>query len=169
MAVDAAGNVYFAATGNTTVRVITPAGVVSTLAGSVNQFGSADGTGSAARFAFLVGVAADASGILYVGDDSNDTIRAITPAGVVSTLAGLAASSATSTVRAVQLVSAARRGSQSTPRATFTWPTPSTERFERSRLPASSPRLPNSRRALLTRGLPRPRARLMSYSGPSLR
>src|SRR6476469_4099361 len=52
-AVDGAGNVYVADTYNYTVRKITPAGVVTTLAGLADNDGSTDGTGSAARFEYL--------------------------------------------------------------------------------------------------------------------
>ena len=90
VAVDSAGNVYVADTGNDTIRKITPAGVVTTLAGTAGQFGSADGTGSAARFEFPEGVAVDSAGNVYVADTINDTIRKITPAGVVTTLADMA-------------------------------------------------------------------------------
>ena len=93
VAVDGSGNVYVADTGNNTIRKITPAGVVSTLAGTAGSSGSADGTGSAARFYYPYGVAVDGSGNVYVADNDNYTIRKITPAGVVSTLAGLAGSS----------------------------------------------------------------------------
>src|SRR5438046_881419 len=58
-AVDSAGNVYVADTESCTIRKITPAGAVTTLAGSAYQYGSADGTGSAARFSYPVGVAVD--------------------------------------------------------------------------------------------------------------
>ena len=90
VAVDAAGTVYVADTGNQTIREITAAGVVSTLAGLAGNQGSADGTGNAARFNNPFGVAVDAAGNVYVGDTFNQTIRKITAAGVVSTLAGLA-------------------------------------------------------------------------------
>jgi sugar lactone lactonase YvrE len=88
IAVDGSGNLYVADTGNHTIRKIAPSGIVSTLAGSVGQAGSADGTGAAARFFSPLGIASDASGTLYVADTVNHTIRKITPAGVVSTLAG---------------------------------------------------------------------------------
>jgi sugar lactone lactonase YvrE len=93
VAVDSAGNVYVADTGNFTIRKITPAGVVTTLAGLAGSSGSVDGTGSAARFKLPCSVAVDSVGNVYVADTTNHTIRAITPAGVVTTLAGLAGSS----------------------------------------------------------------------------
>ncbi len=93
VAVDGSGNLYVADYNNHTIRKVTPAGVVTTLAGSAGSPGSADGTGSAARFNGPSGVAVDGSGNLYVADRSNHTIRKVTPAGVVTTLAGSAESS----------------------------------------------------------------------------
>src|SRR5947209_1392759 len=90
MAVDGAGNKYVADTNNHTIRKITSAGVVTTLAGQAGTSGTADGTGSAARFNLPKGVAVDSAGNVYVADTNNSTIRKITPAGVVSTLAGAA-------------------------------------------------------------------------------
>ncbi len=87
---DAAGNLYVFDNNNRTIRKITPAGVVTTLAGATGQLGSTDGTGSDARFTSLAGFAVDPSGNLYAVDQSTHVIRKITPAGVVTTLAGTA-------------------------------------------------------------------------------
>jgi sugar lactone lactonase YvrE len=90
LAVDSAGNVYVADTFNQTIQKITPGGAVSTFAGLKPNAGTADGLGSAARFNFPGGVAADAADNIYVADTSNATVRRITPGGLVSTLAGSA-------------------------------------------------------------------------------
>ena len=63
---------------NSTIRKITPVGIVSTVAGLAENTGSADGIGSNARFYWPSGVAVDATGNLYVADTYNCTIRKIT-------------------------------------------------------------------------------------------
>lgn len=90
VAVDTAGIVYIADSSNDTIRKISTAGIVSTLAGLSNNSGSVDGTGGAARFNSINGLAVGPNGVLYVADTNNHTIRKVTPAGVVTTLAGVA-------------------------------------------------------------------------------
>lgn len=93
IAVDRWGNVYVSDSYDHTIRKITTGGVVTTLAGQPLSQGSSDGTGSEARFKEPSGLAVDAAGNLYVADRGNHTIRKVTPAGVVTTVAGLAATS----------------------------------------------------------------------------
>lgn len=94
VAVDSADNVYVTDSGNSTIRKITSAGVVSTLAGSAGVMGSANGTGTAAQFDLPLGIAVDSAGNLYVADSLDALIREVTPAGVVTTLAGIPGSEA---------------------------------------------------------------------------
>jgi len=90
VALDNAGNLYVADAGNAVIRKIAPDGTVSTVAGASGAPGSADGTGAAARFNQPSGIAVDSAGNLYVADTFNQTIRKVTPAGVVTTITGLA-------------------------------------------------------------------------------
>jgi streptogramin lyase len=100
IAVDAAGNLYVADTGNNAIRKVTPTGtnwVVTTIAGPAPvfhpPFGVSDGTNNTARFHNPYGVAVDSTTNLYVADSQNHTIRKIAPVGpdwVVTTVAGLA-------------------------------------------------------------------------------
>ncbi|HTI58538.1 beta-propeller fold lactonase family protein [Mucilaginibacter sp.] len=85
--IDLQGNLYVADTKNNLIRKITPAGVVTTLAGS-GAVGHGDGAGLAATFNYPTGIAVDISGNLYVADFKNNMIRIISPAGTVTTLAG---------------------------------------------------------------------------------
>jgi sugar lactone lactonase YvrE len=87
VAIDSAGNLFVADENNNEIREITPAGVVTTFAGSTTA-GHADGTGTAASFAGPEGIAVDASGNVWVADTGNNEIRKITPSGQVTTWAG---------------------------------------------------------------------------------
>jgi len=90
VATDPGGNVYVADTWNHTIRKISPAGVVTTLAGLAGNFGAADGTNSKARFNRPAALAVDSATNIFIADSLNHTIRKITPNGTVSTIAGLA-------------------------------------------------------------------------------
>jgi sugar lactone lactonase YvrE len=84
---DASGNLYVSDYGNHCIRKITPAGVVSTFAGTTTP-GYSDGSPTAARFSYPHGLAIDAVGRIYVADRSNNRIRRIDAAGAVTTYAG---------------------------------------------------------------------------------
>ena len=86
IALDNAGNLEVA--DQYTMRRVTPAGVVTTLAGAANAPGLVDGTGAVARFNFIKGAATDTAGNAYIADASNNVIRKMTPTGVVTTFAG---------------------------------------------------------------------------------
>lgn len=92
--IDGSGNLYVSDFVNNKIRKITPAGSVSTFAGS-GLIGSTDATGIAASFNGPGGICADVSGNLYVSDTYNHKIRQISPAGVVTTLAGTGMAGAT--------------------------------------------------------------------------
>lgn len=96
LAVDSSGNLYVTEYISHTIRKITPDGMVSLFAGTPGGTGTADGMGTAAQFCNPMGITADSGGNLYVTDRSNHTIRKITPAGVVTTLAGSPGVSGTS-------------------------------------------------------------------------
>jgi sugar lactone lactonase YvrE len=90
IAVDASGNVYVADFGNDTVRMITPAGVVTTIAGIAQDPGSRDGPYGDGLLSGPSGVAVDGAGNVYVSDANNDTIRRLSPSGYLATIAGAA-------------------------------------------------------------------------------
>jgi hypothetical protein len=91
--VKASGNIFVTDYNNHTIRQVTPAGVVSTLAGWAGIWGSADGMNSSALFFAPAGITVDSSTNIYVADSGNNAVRKIAPSGsnwVVTTVAGLA-------------------------------------------------------------------------------
>ena len=90
VAADANGTVYVADSGSYSIRKIA-SGQVTTLAGGTNGF--ADATGTSAKFSVLDNIAIDKAGNIIVADQGNNRIRQVTPAGVVTTLAGNGSSS----------------------------------------------------------------------------
>lgn len=90
LAIGSDGTLFVADALNNTIRAVTASGVVTTVAGAPGEKGSADGKTADARFNCPHSVATDASGILYIADTYNHTIRKISPGGDVTTLAGKA-------------------------------------------------------------------------------
>lgn len=84
---DVNGTLYVTDSGNSAVRRVTAAGVVSTVAGD-GTCGSVDGLAALARFCKPRGIALDNKGVLWVADSGNHTLRRIAPDGTVSTVAG---------------------------------------------------------------------------------
>lgn len=96
LAVDSTGNIFVADTRSHAIRKITPAGVVTTVAGggttAFGQAGYVDANGKTARFNNPMAVAVDSAGVIYVADSSNNRIRKIATNGDVTTVAGTGAS-----------------------------------------------------------------------------
>ena len=89
MAVDRAGNLYFADTGNHRVRRIDPDGNIATIAGSGSAGFTGDGAAAtAARINGPWAVATDSAGNIYIADTGNSSVRKVNPAGIISTVAG---------------------------------------------------------------------------------
>jgi uncharacterized protein (TIGR03437 family) len=89
VAVDAAGNVYTGERGNPRVRQVNVGGSIRTVAGPGSEaFGGDGGAATLAAISSPAGLAFDAAGTLYVADTANNRIRAITPAGIITTVTG---------------------------------------------------------------------------------
>ena len=96
LVVDAAGNLYIADSGHDRILKVTQVGVVTTVAGSallsngqgVSGFSGDGGPATSALLNQPYGVTVDTSGNLYIADSQNERIRKVTPAGVISTVAG---------------------------------------------------------------------------------
>lgn len=91
LTIDSLGNLFVSDYGNHTIRKINPTtGAVTTFAGYHGLYGSSDDIGAEARFDHPWGLAIDNNDNIYVADSENHTIRKITPAGRVTTIAGYA-------------------------------------------------------------------------------
>ena len=89
MAVDASGNIYIADIASNQIRKVTPSGVNSVFAGTgVPGYSGDGGPATAAQLYQPSDLAFDLAGNLYISDESNFAIRKITPAGIITTIAG---------------------------------------------------------------------------------
>src|SRR5438105_2921401 len=88
MDIDKSGNIIVADSENNTIRRVTPAGIVTTIAGTAGQSGFADGRGNEARFHHPTDVVVASDGMIYVADAQNNLIRRIDSTGDVTTFAG---------------------------------------------------------------------------------
>jgi trimeric autotransporter adhesin len=89
LAVDSAGNLFIADQNNHLIFKLTPAGIMSIVAGNgTNGYSGDGGLATAAKLSFPRGVAVDSAGNLYIADESNELIRKVTPAGIITTVAG---------------------------------------------------------------------------------
>jgi glucose/arabinose dehydrogenase len=89
VAVAADGNLYVATEVDNRVRRVSPAGIITTVAGD-GQYGSSGdgGPATAAELADPVSVAVAADGNVYIADAGNDRVRRVSPAGIITTVAG---------------------------------------------------------------------------------
>ncbi|HXM43331.1 MAG TPA: hypothetical protein VN924_18990 [Bryobacteraceae bacterium] len=89
VAVDGAGNIYIADFNNVRIRKVTPAGIITTVAGTgVAGFGGDGGPAVNAMLNRPSKVSVDAAGNFYVVDSGNSRIRKVTPDGTITTVAG---------------------------------------------------------------------------------
>src|SRR5262249_36493487 len=89
VALDSSGNLYIADTFNNRIRKVSPAGIISTVAGSAAMgFSGDDGPATAAQLGWPSSIAIDSGGGLLIGDSANNRIRRVSPAGVIGTIAG---------------------------------------------------------------------------------
>jgi len=94
LAIDSGGNIFIADKWNHRIRKVTPDGIITTIAGSgptstpTGGFGGDGGPATQAQLNQPQGIALDAAGNLYIADEGNNRIRKVTPAGIISTVAG---------------------------------------------------------------------------------
>jgi len=88
IAVDPVGNVYFADFGNARIRKVSPAGIISTVAGGGKESPGEPGPALATVLLAPVGVAVDSAGNLYIAEAHRSLVRKVSPVGIISTVAG---------------------------------------------------------------------------------
>ncbi len=89
IALDAAGNLYIADSGNNAIRKVSAGGVTSTIAGGgPNGYSGDGGPAAGAHFFYPTGVAVDSRGNVYIADTLNNRIRKISTSGIITTIAG---------------------------------------------------------------------------------
>lgn len=90
---DAAGNIYFTDFDHAVIRKVTQGGIISTFAGTGTAGYAGDGgAATSAQLGAPNSICIDATGNIYVGDDAVNSVRKITPGGIISTVAGGTAS-----------------------------------------------------------------------------
>jgi sugar lactone lactonase YvrE len=87
VALDAAGNLYIADTDNHRIRMVSPSGIMGTVAGGGSSWPGDGGPATSASLS-VAGVAVDSAGNLYIADYANCRIRKVTPSGTITTVAG---------------------------------------------------------------------------------
>jgi len=88
VAVDGAGNLYIADSGNEVVEKVTPAGMLSVVVGTGNEGAPTPGAATRSDLSVPYGVAVDAAGNLYIADYLNRVVEKVTPSGRLSVVAG---------------------------------------------------------------------------------
>jgi sugar lactone lactonase YvrE len=89
VALDKSGSLFISDSGNNRIRKVTPDGIIHTVAGNgVNDLGGDGGNATAAELNVPFGITVDAAGNLFIADTNNSRIRKVTPAGIISTVAG---------------------------------------------------------------------------------
>jgi uncharacterized protein (TIGR03437 family) len=89
VAVDTAGNLYIADRGNNRVRMISSAGLITTIAGNGTLgYSGDDAAATSARLFGTSSVAVDPSGAVYIADSFNSRIRRVSKTGIITTVAG---------------------------------------------------------------------------------